>query len=331
MKKNYRPHSIDGRTVYYWSKNNSEKILIPHKRARHHSLVAIPFYLSVFFVSATVFQNMGDRAITRHTRQPRSVIAGVPLYSAYMSKSNEVFLKSLNVSRTSSGHKAKNKSGIHTAIEEQEKAKESKARIDEEVRIREEQAKEEQMRAEAEAEAARQAELQRQEEAREKALADGTNVLHSFLGVDQRSTPADAAEGNVPMEANRSAHPYMPYTAVTNQGSRQYAVLNGADAWSDPATGLRMVGDRICIAIGQGYGMKAGDKVDVVLDDGSVVKCILGDMKALCDTDPNGLYHNTDKDVVEMIVDYNVFSRNSDQYLTVFHGQPVKRLVKVEG
>jgi hypothetical protein len=147
----------------------------------------------------------------------------------------------------------------------------------------------------------------------------------------KKSLPISTLNEQSQRQENRSAHPYMPYTAVTNQGSRQYAVLNGADAWSDPATGLRMVGDRICIAIGQGYGMKAGDKVDVVLDDGSVVKCILGDMKALCDTDPNGLYHNTDKDVVEMIVDYNVFSRNSDQYLTVFHGQPVKKLVKVEG
>jgi len=146
----------------------------------------------------------------------------------------------------------------------------------------------------------------------------------------KKSLPISTLNEQSQRQENRSAHPYMPYTAVTNQGSRQYAVLNGADAWSDPATGLRMVGDRICIAIGQGYGMKAGDKVDVVLDDGSVVKCILGDMKALCDTDPNGLYHNTDRDVVEMIVDYNVFSRNSDQYLTVFHGQPVKKLVKAE-
>lgn len=186
-----------------------------------------------------------------------------------------------------------------------------------------------QVQADIEAEEKRQEEERAREEA-ERAAEEAKRQAELAQQAALEQAMADAAEGNVPMEANRSAHPYMPYTAVTATGSKQYQILNGSDAWSDPNTGLRMVGDRICIAIGQGYGLKAGDKVDVVLDDGSIVKCILGDMKALCDTDPTARYQASDGNVVEMVVDYSVFSRNPKQYLTVFHGQPVQKLVKVE-
>lgn len=198
----------------------------------------------------------------------------------------------------------------------------------------EEQSREEAIFAEKQAEyqaqvvADEQAEQKRQAEEAARKAAEEAAAKAAAEAAEQ--TRAAAAPANVPSEANRGAHPYMPYTAVTNRGTTQYQVLNGSDAWSDPATGLRMVGDRICIAIGQGYGLKAGDKVDVVLDDGSIVKCILGDMKALVDTDPSARYQATDRNVVEMVVDYAVFSKNSAQYLSVFHGSPVKKLVKVQ-
>lgn len=138
----------------------------------------------------------------------------------------------------------------------------------------------------------------------------------------------DNAPVNIPAVANRTAHPYMPYKAVTSRDTVQYKLLHGADAHSDVVTGLRMVGDRYCIAIGQGYGLRAGDKVDVVLEDGTYIKCIVGDMKAIVDTDPTRRYQNTDRNVVEMIVDYRVFRKNPDQYLTLFGGKKVVKLVK---
>ena len=138
----------------------------------------------------------------------------------------------------------------------------------------------------------------------------------------------DNAPVNIPAVANRTAHPYMPYKAVTSRDTVQYKLLHGADAHSDVVTGLRMVGDRYCIAIGQGYGLRAGDKVDVVLEDGTYIKCIVGDMKAIVDTDPTRRYQNTDRNVVEMIVDYRVFRKNPNQYLTLFGGKKVVKLVK---
>ena len=147
--------------------------------------------------------------------------------------------------------------------------------------------------------------------------------------VDYEQLLCDAAPYNIPVEGDGFIHPYMDYKKITSKASRQWAVVNSDDAHSDPTTGLRMVGNRYCIAIGQGYGMCAGDKVDVVLSDGSYIPCILGDMKAVIDTDEFMQYHLSDHDVVEMIVDDTVFYDTS-QYLAVFRGLPVVKLVKIE-
>lgn len=147
--------------------------------------------------------------------------------------------------------------------------------------------------------------------------------------VDYEQLLCDAAPYNIPVEGDGFIHPYMDYKKITSKVSRQWAVVNSEDAHSDPTTGLRMVGNRYCIAIGQGYGMCAGDKVDVVLSDGSYIPCILGDMKAVIDTDEFMQYHLSDHDVVEMIVDDTVFYDTS-QYLALFRGLPVVKLVKIE-
>lgn len=147
--------------------------------------------------------------------------------------------------------------------------------------------------------------------------------------VDYEQLLCDAAPYNIPVEGDGFIHPYMDYKKITSKVSRQWAVVNSEDAHSDPTTGLRMVGNRYCIAIGQGYGMCAGDKVDVVLSDGSYIPCILGDMKAVLDTDEFMQYHLSDHDVVEMIVDDTVFYDTS-QYLALFRGLPVVKLVKIE-
>lgn len=147
--------------------------------------------------------------------------------------------------------------------------------------------------------------------------------------VDYEQLLCDAAPYNIPVEGDGFIHPYMDYKKITSRVSRQWAVVNSEDAHSDPTTGLRMVGNRYCIAIGQGYGMCAGDKVDVVLSDGSYIPCILGDMKAVLDTDEFMRYHLSDHDVVEMVVDDTVFYDTS-QYLALFRGLPVVKLVKIE-
>lgn len=121
---------------------------------------------------------------------------------------------------------------------------------------------------------------------------------------------------------------WMDYKKVGNKSSVQYRVLNSENAYTDGKTGLRMCDDRICIAIGQGYGIVAGDYVDVVLANGNVFKCIVGDMKQIAHTDETNRYHIADGHVVEFIVDTNIFE-SVDQYPEGFEGT-ITKLVKIE-
>lgn len=109
---------------------------------------------------------------------------------------------------------------------------------------------------------------------------------------------------------------YMPYTAVTDTSSSQYELLNGSDAYTDINTGIRMVGDRYCVALGSYYTTEIGQKVDLVLDNGNVIKCVLGDCKADCDTNASNQYAGSG-DVAEFIVDYNIFNNLKDASGTV--------------
>ena len=121
---------------------------------------------------------------------------------------------------------------------------------------------------------------------------------------------------------------WMDYKKVDSKSSVQYRVLNSENAYTDGKTGLRMCDDRICIAIGQGYGIVAGDYVDVVLANGNVFKCIVGDMKQIAHTDETNRYHIADGHVLEFIVDTNIFE-SVDQYPEGFEGT-ITKLVKIE-
>ncbi len=100
---------------------------------------------------------------------------------------------------------------------------------------------------------------------------------------------------------------YMPYTAITAKSSPQYRLLNGEGAYTDEETGCRMVNGRYAVALGSGYTTEIGKKVDVYLSNGVIIHCILGDCKADCHTDNTNTYNTSNGNVVEFIVDYNVF------------------------
>ena len=119
---------------------------------------------------------------------------------------------------------------------------------------------------------------------------------------------------------------YMPYTAVTDKSSKQYALLNSDAAWTNKKTGLRMIDDRICIAVGTGYCSKIGTKIDVVMESGDIVRCILGDVKADRNTDSTHRYHNEDGSVVEMIMDWDYFY-GTEQYPSELDGRVSKIVI----
>lgn len=93
---------------------------------------------------------------------------------------------------------------------------------------------------------------------------------------------------------------YMSYKAITNTRSKQYQLQTSAT--TDSATGIRMINNRYCIAIGSGWGYTVGDEVTVILEDGKSFNAIIGDMKANCHTDVTNKIAQ-DGSVVEFIVD----------------------------
>lgn len=127
---------------------------------------------------------------------------------------------------------------------------------------------------------------------------------------------------------NSANKTWMAYTAVTSRTSAQWKLLRGSLAYTDATTGLRMVGGRYCIAVGSFYCSTIGTKINLVMENGSVVECIMGDQKADIHTDPTNRYQAEDGSVVEMIVDRSVF-HGTDQYPAELSGR-ISRIEIVE-
>ena len=89
-----------------------------------------------------------------------------------------------------------------------------------------------------------------------------------------------------------------------------------------------MINERICIALGEGYGYKVGDYVDVILSNGEIFECIMSEEKSNKDTDDTNKYHLSDGSVVEMLVDFNYFSSTA-QYPEGLKGT-IEELRKVD-
>lgn len=140
--------------------------------------------------------------------------------------------------------------------------------------------------------------------------------------VDEKSVP-NGADG-----CKSYNFTYMDWRKVTCKSAPQYHVLNAENAWTNEKTGIRMVDDRICIAIGLGYGFSPGDRINVHLTNGEVVKCIIGDMKAPMDCDETNRFQATDGSVVEIIIDGRYFY-STKQYPDALSGT-VETLTLVE-
>lgn len=117
-------------------------------------------------------------------------------------------------------------------------------------------------------------------------------------------------ELSLPDDVSGEFKTYMSYQAITNKESDQYVLQQQAVT----VNGFRMVDDRYLIAVGTHYAKQCGIKLDVTLDDGSVVKCIVGDIKQDIHTDSNNQYVIHNGNIVEFIVD--VKSLNDKARLT---------------
>ena len=92
---------------------------------------------------------------------------------------------------------------------------------------------------------------------------------------------------------------YMDYTCITNTSSQQYKLQRRAYTGT---YGIRQVDGRYCIALGSYYTTRIGTYIDLILNNGQVIHCILADCKA--DQHTDALNQKTSDDsLVEFVVD----------------------------
>lgn len=110
---------------------------------------------------------------------------------------------------------------------------------------------------------------------------------------------------NVPEQYNaRDFKSYESYKAITSKNSSHYKLQNQY-AVTGP-DGIRRVDDRFCISVGSYFTTKIGQYIDVVLENGTIIPCILGDQKSDRHTDALHIAHMSDGSIIEFIVDLSV-------------------------
>lgn len=80
---------------------------------------------------------------------------------------------------------------------------------------------------------------------------------------------------------------YMSYKALTSKSSYQYQLQQKANT---DENGFRKVHNRYCVAIGTAFNADVGQYLDVELENGTIIKCIVGDIKADNDTDKSNIF-----------------------------------------
>ena len=97
---------------------------------------------------------------------------------------------------------------------------------------------------------------------------------------------------------NNSFKSYMDASCITNISTPQYQ-LKSSYALAD--NGIYTINGRYCVAVGSYYTTQIGTLVDLIMENGSIVPCILADCKSDKDTD-NTNRQNSNGSIVEFVV-----------------------------
>lgn len=108
------------------------------------------------------------------------------------------------------------------------------------------------------------------------------------------------AETTYTVPSDNSFKAFMDYRTITSTGSKQYKLQ---ELCSTDSLGLRVCDGRYTVAIGTGYKAPVGTYIDVLLEDGTVLPCIVGDIKQDCHTNATNMYVEHNGNAVEFIVD----------------------------
>ncbi len=103
---------------------------------------------------------------------------------------------------------------------------------------------------------------------------------------------------------------YRSYDIPENTGFKSFMGYKKLTCWKQKRVqkiaetneeGIRTVDGRYCIAVGTKFDAPVGQYIDVILENGEVIECVVGDIKADADTDKDNIF--TGKCCSEFIVD----------------------------
>ena len=92
---------------------------------------------------------------------------------------------------------------------------------------------------------------------------------------------------------------YMDFRTITDMTSDQWAMQQYC--YTDPTTGIRMYAGRYCIAVGSGIAIDKGTYIDVTLENGTIIPCVLADCK--WDFDTIDTVVGADGGIIEFVVE----------------------------
>ena len=101
---------------------------------------------------------------------------------------------------------------------------------------------------------------------------------------------------------------YMPYTTITSKSSQQYKLQKIAYTGT---YGIRQYDNRYCVAIGTAFNADVGTYFDLILANGTVIPCIVADIKADKHTDSNNMVTIANGCLTEFIVDSSTLNRKA--------------------
>lgn len=128
---------------------------------------------------------------------------------------------------------------------------------------------------------------------------------------------------------------FMDYRTITDKTSKQFNMQDN-EAYTDTDTGLRIVDERYCIAVGSYYTKTVGEKIDVVLENGTIIPCIFAEAKSDEHTDKLTHRQNPNGSIIEFIVDIPfldnsvVHSGNIESVDDYFKGEIIEIRVEKE-
>lgn len=141
----------------------------------------------------------------------------------------------------------------------------------------------------------------------EQEISDYEEVRQEVLAQKREKTNSFSEEGMTVLGT---------YSIPAHSGFKSFEACDGFSpkykqyeiqkyAYTDP-DGLRMVDGRYCVAISSCFGAGIGQYFDLVLGNGSTIPCLMGDLKADCDTDHENMYTVFSDCCSEFIIDPDV-------------------------